>query len=188
MAKHTPILRRSKEKWIMDEFKIFRKEFDYVRHHFFRGWDRKYRWRIGWWEDCPLIRIIPTDKEGVILEQRETIPGRSVILGKAMATTVNKARVILFVYESLSPCDVGIPFMRALSVHEICHAVLGINEPMHGERWQTRMIKVAQHARKLRQPLLAWFIEADIRREILTGKDLEELEEEILWRGMDEDV
>jgi hypothetical protein len=189
VPKRTPLLRHSNEVGMDKDLRFLRSEFDYVRRHFFHSWDPKRRYRIGWWEDCPLEGEIQVEdketKEVTTLQQRETVPGRCTVLGKAMATTINKPKLILFVYEHF--VDLARPFLRALCVHEICHAVAGVEKQDHGKCWQETMTKASQRAKKLGQPLLAWFIKADIRREILTGKELEELEWDVFLRSMEDE-
>lgn len=189
VPKRTPLLRHSKEVWMEKELRFLRSEFDYVRRHFFHSWDPKRRYRIGWLEDCPLEREIQVEdketKKVTTLQQRETVPGRCILLGKAMATTINKPKLILFVYEYF--VDLGRPFLRALIIHEICHAVIGVEKQEHGECWQERMTKASHRAKRLGQPLLAWFIEAEIKHIGLTGKEHEELEWFIYLRNAEDE-
>ena len=186
MSQRTPVLNRSKMGRI-------RHEFDYIRRRFFPGWDRTYQWKIGWFDECPLLHNYQvTDCKGKPVYRNEIrLVGEEEILLRAergfIASTIAKCKAILFRRNSIN--DFGSPRLRSLIVHEICHAVLTRQDYgedigqgwyhqgwYHREHWQKRMRKAALLAEELEQPLLAYFIESDIKREVFGPGNRQDLE------------
>jgi hypothetical protein len=185
MKKKTSVINRSKMGWI-------RKEFDYVRRTFFPGWDRKYKWKIGWLSDCPVIygcSYLDEDGRLTHFHEERSVDGRGTFFrfpGQNFEAICNiPGKAIIFNDESMELEFFIGPYIRSLMIHEMCHATVPYlykhtEGYCHDMPWQKKMKKAAKLAWKLGQRVLAHIIEVDVRIkeiELGTGEGVDEMEE-----------
>ena len=101
---------------------FLKKHFEDIKRCYFPNWDPEGTWKIGFLGDI----------EGHFDTEWN-------------AVTYCREKTILFNKEIFSKEDHQI---RAVVVHEICHAVVPGEERMHGELWRKEMERVAWEAEK----------------------------------------